>query len=76
MSQVLFSGGTPVNGLMIANNTLAILYGSDVNTATAGGASLPIAVSGVLITPSGYKPAGAVSVFGGTTGQAFAARRW
>ena len=61
---------------MIANNTSAILYCSDVNTATAGGASIPIAVNGVFIIPSSYKPAGAVSVFGGTTGQSFAALRW
>jgi len=28
------------------------------------------------MTPSGYKPAGPVSLFGATTGQGFAARRW
>ena len=31
---------------------------------------------GIFATPSGYKPAGAVSIFGATTGQAFAGRRW
>ena len=31
---------------------------------------------GVFATPSGYKPAGAVSLYGATTGQGFAARQW
>ena len=50
---------------------------SDVGAASNGGASIQIAANGgVFATPSGYKPAGAVSLYGMTTGQAFAARRW
>ncbi|HEY1260234.1 MAG TPA: hypothetical protein VGF34_13385 [Stellaceae bacterium] len=75
-AQTLFGGIAPVNGYLIANNSSATLYVSDVGTATPGGASLPIAAGSILSTPSGYKPAGAVSLYGGTTGQAFAARRW
>jgi hypothetical protein len=75
-AQTLFGGITPVNGYLIANNSSATLYVCDVGTATPGGASLPIAAGSILATPSGYKPAGAVSLYGGTTGQAFAARRW
>jgi hypothetical protein len=75
-AQTLFAGVVPNNGYLVANNSSAILYVSDVGSATSGGASIPIAVGAVFVTPSGYKPAGAVSLWGGVTGQAFAARRW
>lgn len=75
-SQVLFGGAVPATGFMIANNSSALIYVSDVGLATAGGASIPVAVNGVFFTPSGYRPAGPVSLYGASTGQAFAARRW
>ena len=75
-AQLLFGGTTPVNGFLVANNSSSALYVSDVGTASAGGASIPIAVGSVWNTPTGYKPAGAVSIFGAVTSQAFAARRW
>ncbi len=75
-AQTLFGGIVPVNGYLVANNSSAPLYVSDVGTATPGGASVPIAAGTVFATPSGYQPPGAVSLYGGTTGQAFAARRW
>ena len=75
-TQTLFGGIVPANGWLVANNSSATLYVCDVGTATAGGASIPIAPGDIFATPSGYKPAGAVSVYGPTTGQAYAARRW
>ena len=75
-AQNLFAGIVPMNGYLVANNSSATIYVSDVGPATSGGASIPIAAGSVFVTPSGYKPAGAVSLWGGTTGQAFAARRW
>jgi hypothetical protein len=75
-AQTLFAGVVPVNGYLVANNSSAVLYVSDVGVANAGGASIPIAVGGMFVTPSGYKPSGAVSLYGGVTGQVFAARRW
>jgi hypothetical protein len=75
-AQTLFAGAVPINGYLVANNSSAILYVSDVGNATSGGASVPIAPGAVFMTPSGYKPAGAVSLWGSVTGQAFAARRW
>jgi hypothetical protein len=75
-AQTLFGGVVPINGWLVANNSAATLYVSDIGTATSGGASIPIAAGGVFATPSGYKPAGAVSLYGTTTGQTFAARRW
>lgn len=75
-AQTLFGGVVPINGWLVANNSSATLYVSDVGAATPGGASIPVAPGAVFATPSGYKPAGAVSLFGATTGQAYAARRW
>jgi hypothetical protein len=76
-AQTLFGGIVPTNGFLVQNNSSAALWISDVGAAAAGGASLQIAANGgVFVTPSGYKPAGAVSLWGATTGQAFAARRW
>lgn len=75
MAQTLFAGFVPVNGYLVANNSSAILYVSDVGTANAGGASIPIPAGTVFMTPTGYKPAGAVSLYGAATGQSFAARK-
>jgi hypothetical protein len=76
-AQTLFGGAVPANGFLVQNNSSAALWISDVGAASAGGASIQLAANGgVFGTPSGYKPAGAVSLYGTTTGQAFAARRW
>ena len=76
-AQTLFGGIVPVNGFLVQNNSSAALWISDVGIASATGASIQLAANGgTFATPSGYKPAGAVSLFGATTGQAFAARRW
>jgi len=76
-AQTLFGGAVPQNGFLVQNNSSAALWVSDVGAASAGGASIQIAANGgVFATPSGYKPAGAVSLYGATTGQSFAARRW
>ncbi len=76
-AQTLFGGIVPANGFVVQNNSTAALWISDVGVASAGGASIQLTANGgVFATPSGYKPAGAVSLFGATTGQGFAARRW
>ena len=76
-AQTLFGGIVPANGFLVQNNSSAALWISDTGAASNGGASIQLAPNGgIFITPSGYKPAGAVSLYGGTTGQAFAARRW
>jgi hypothetical protein len=75
--QILFGGTVPANGFLVQNNSSAALWVSDTGIASGGGASIQVAANGGLFaTPSGYKPAGAVSLYGGTTGQVFAARRW
>ncbi|MBV9858742.1 MAG: hypothetical protein JO038_01350 [Alphaproteobacteria bacterium] len=76
-AQTLFGGALPVTGFLVQNNSSGALWVSDVGAASPGGASFEIAANGgVFATPPGYKPAGAVSLYGATTGQAFAARRW
>ena len=75
-AQTLFGGVTPANGWLVVNNSSATLYVSDVGSATPGGASIPIAAGALFATPSGYNPAGPVSLYGATAGQAYAARRW
>jgi hypothetical protein len=75
--QTLFGGAVPVNGFLVQNNSSAALWVCDTGIASDGGASLQVAANGgIFATPPGYKPAGAVSLYGGTTGQIFAARRW
>ena len=75
-AQPLFGGVVPANGYLVANTSAATLYVSDVGIASAGGGSIPVAPGAVFATPSGYKPPGAVSLYGATSGQSFAARRW
>ena len=76
-AQTLFGGIVPVNGFLVQNNSSNTLWISDVGVATNGGASIQISPNGDAFgTPPGYKPAGAVSIIGPTTGQVFAARRW
>lgn len=75
-AQSLFGGIIPSIGWLVANNSSEILYVSDVDLATAGGASIPISPGNVFATPSGYKPAGPVTLYGNNAGQVYAARRW
>jgi hypothetical protein len=76
-AQTLFGGTVPANGFLVQNNSSAALWVCDTGIASNGGASIQIAANGGLFaTPAAYKPAGAVSLYGGTTGQVFAARRW
>jgi hypothetical protein len=78
-AQNLFSGATPTNGFAIYNPDASNdLWVSDSTTSAANGTgSVRVqANGGGYETPPGYKPIGAVSVFGATTGQKITARRW
>lgn len=79
-AQLVFGATAPANGFLVCNNSTfpspGPLFVTDIGTALAGGNCIEIAQGATFITPSGYKPAGAVSIFGGMTGQSFAARRW
>jgi hypothetical protein len=75
VAQTIFGGVTPLNGFSIANNCSSVMTCSDGGTAGPN-IGFPIPVGGIYTTPPGYKPAGPVSLYGGTTSGNFAARRW
>ncbi|MDX2027720.1 MAG: hypothetical protein SFW62_03690 [Alphaproteobacteria bacterium] len=78
-AQNLFSGAVPVNGFAVYNpDAVNDLWISDSATAVANGqGSLRVAANGGgYETPPGYKPIGAVSIIGASTGQKITARRW
>ena len=73
-AQALFGGIPPPMGFLVQNNSLWV---NDSGAAEAGGSSFLVPPNGgIFVTPPGYHPAGAVSVFGEKRGQAFAARAW
>jgi hypothetical protein len=74
-AQPIFGGVTPLNGFSIANNCSSVIFVNDGGTAAAN-VGFPIPVGGIYTTPPGYKPAGPVSIYGGTTSGNFSARRW
>ena len=74
-SQLLFGGIVPRNGYLVCNNSPHPLYASDVGVAHDG-TGIQIPPNTIFVTPPGYVPQQAVSLYGPTTGQRFAARRW
>jgi hypothetical protein len=76
-AQNLFSGATPVNGYLVQNTSNAVMWINDTGTAaTVGGSSFVINPAAEIVSPPGYKPPGAISIFCATTGQTFVARKW
>jgi hypothetical protein len=76
-AQSLFGGTVPVNGYLVSNlHTTEVMYLNDAGVATTTGASVPVPPMVTFVTPSGYKPPGAVSLMAATTGHAYSARRW
>lgn len=78
-AQNLFSGGTPTNGFEIGNpHPSEDLWITDNGTASANGQGCHrvAANGGTYTTPPGYRPLGAVSIIGATTGHKITARKW
>lgn len=75
-AQPLFSGTAPPRGYLVQNTSSFPMWINEFGVAAAGGASILLNPGMMYSTPPGAKPAGAVSLFGGVTGQAFAARKW
>jgi hypothetical protein len=75
VAQTLFGGAVPVNGFQISNNTAQPLFVSDVGAAGLN-VGMQVAAGSIYTTPTGYKPAGPVSIYGGVASGNFAARRW
>jgi hypothetical protein len=77
-AQQLMAANASRHGWSLYNSSAAILWINDVGgNATSGGSSFGIA-AGVLYEtpPNGGATLGAISIYGGTTGQVFAARQW
>lgn len=76
-AQALFGGATPANGFEIANpDASEDLWVSQSTTAAPNGqGSIRIPPGAAYTTPDWYKPFGAVSVYGATTGHKFTAVR-
>lgn len=77
-AQSLFGGAVPAAGFEIYNpHASASLWISKQGTATPNTAgSIEIAPGAMYVTPPGYVPNHAVSVYGVITGQPFTAERW
>jgi hypothetical protein len=75
VAQYLFSSLTPVNGYLVQNNSAGLLYFSDTGAASNSGTMIQLNPGVMWVTPPGYKPPGAVSIYGAQSGQAFAARK-
>lgn len=58
------------------NNSAGVLYLSDTTTASNSGTLMQLNPGVMWLTPPGYKPPGPVSLYGATSGEAFAARKW
>lgn len=82
VAQTLFGGVVPTNGYMVCNNcatgTMWVIDGTTAanNVGFAMNASQSVVAGSIFITPSGYKPIGPVSIYGGATSGNFTARRW
>jgi hypothetical protein len=76
--QNLFGGVIPANGWFVANpDTAEDLWVSDTTTAAPNGVGSIKVLAGTLFTPPiGRETAGAVSVYGLTTGHKITASRW
>lgn len=76
-AQLLFSGVTPINGFHVQNNHASeVLWVNDAGAAGVNAGFQVLSGAGIYVTPSGYKPMGAVSIFAASTSHPFSARRW
>lgn len=73
-AQVLMAANTAREGFWLQNLSTADLWLSDLGTAAATQPSLQIAAGAYYEAPA--VTAGAYSIYGATTGQAFACREW
>jgi hypothetical protein len=63
-------------GDLVPVHAPAAIAGGVATQVGAGGGPIPISRGALFITPSGCKPAGAVSLYASSIGHSFAARRW
>lgn len=75
-AQTLMASNASRRGFMIQNQSTGDLWISSLGTAAATQPSLWLPAGTYYEPPSGGVPTAAISIFGATTGQAFAAREW
>lgn len=80
LAQNLFGGFTPTNGYFVQNTSSGALWINDIGSAGGGdspnGSAIMLNPGVMFQTPDGYKPPGAVSIYGATNGQTFIARKY
>lgn len=75
-AQTLMAANSARKGWWVHNLSTGDLYVNDVGTATTAGSSIKVP-SGALYEPPMFGVStGAISIYGATTSQAFAAREW
>ena len=75
-AQALMAANSDRHGFWVQNVSTDDLWISDVGTAAAAQPSLKIPAGALYEAPIGGVPNTAISIFGATTAQAFAAREW
>lgn len=76
VAQTLMAANSSRRGFWIQNVSTGDLWISDLGTASAAQPSVVVPPGALYEAPSGGVPTSAISIFGATTGQAFAAREW
>ena len=76
VAQTLMAANTVRRGFWVQNVSTSDLYINDQGDAAATGASLKIPSGALYECPSHAVPTSAISIYGATTAQAFAAREW
>lgn len=76
VAQTLAAANPNRNGWWLRNNSSASLWVSDVTTAVQSQPSLEIKAGELYESPYGGQSQKALSIIGGTTGQAFTARQF
>ena len=75
-AQTLMAANAARTGFYIQNSSVADLWINATGTASAGGSSLRLRPGDLYENPAFAVPTTAISIFGATTGQAFAAREF
>lgn len=76
VAQQLMAANAARRGFWVQNTSLADLWISEVGTAAVAGASIQIPSGAIYETMAHAVPIAAISIFGATTGQSFAAREF
>jgi hypothetical protein len=76
VAQQVMAANSARFGFSLQNLSTADLWINELGTASSSQPSIRVPSGALYESPSTARPLGAVSIFGATTGQAFAAREW